>query len=342
MSAVIQSPTGPQIERLQHLLEWLRSERPLTTRRAANRFGVARRTIANDIKYLRKIGVPLEYDAKKGSYFLTEPYGNLPLLSLSRTDFAAFLVARHALEALGDSMHASILQQVAERLATHLPETIHLESDLLTRTLRIEMGPKPHAPLRHLEALEEAVQFQQVVWIRYFSNHRAALTEREIEPYALLSYQSRWYVIAYCRHRQEMRDFRVDRIKDLAVRPHKVFSLPRDFDLDRYLGPAFGMHRGDRTYAVHVRFSPYQARWIQEERWHESQVMALRTDGTLDVRMQVTGLNDIARWVLSYGAEAEVISPPVLRHRVAREARRLAALYADVGPLNDETTNNDA
>ena len=116
-----------------------------------------------------------------------------------------------------------------------------------------------------------------------------------------------------------------------------VFAVPPDFDLEAYLGPAFGMHRGERTYAVHVRFSAYQARWIAEEQWHPSQVMVRRQDGTLDVRMQVTGLADVARWVLSYGGEAEAISPPLLRHRVAREARRMAALYEDVGPVEPDT-----
>ena len=87
------------------------------------------------------------------------------------------------------------------------------------------------------------------------------------------------------------------------------------------------MVKGDRTYAVHVRFSPYQARWVREEHRHESQVMTQLPDGSLDVRMQVTGLKDVMRWVLSYGAEAEVMCPPVLREKIAHEARRLASLY---------------
>ena len=65
--------------------------------------------------------------------------------------------------------------------------------------------------------------------------------------------------------------------------------------------------------------------------------MTERADGSLEVRMQVAGLVDVARWALSYGGEAEVISPPVLRHRVAREARRMAARYAHDTGLSDET-----
>ena len=52
-----------------------------------------------------------------------------------------------------------------------------------------------------------------------------------------------------------------------------------------------------------MRFSPYQARWIREEIWHESQILTQHPDRSLDVRFQATGLADLARWVLSYGGE---------------------------------------
>ncbi|NBC17351.1 MAG: WYL domain-containing protein [Bacteroidetes bacterium] len=326
MASSARTPTGPQLWRLQQLLQWLRSGRPLTTRRAAERFEVSRRTIYSDIEYLRQIGVPITYDQEQHTYVLEGDFANLPLVALEQTDLAAFLVARFALEAWGDTRHAGLLQSVTERLARHLPEEIHVEPDALTRMIRFDPGPQPHVPLRHVGLLEQAVRDQRVVRMRYFANHRGEATERCAEPYSILSYQGRWYVLAYCRLREGMRDFRIDRIEEASLEK-EVFAIPSDFDLDDYLGPAFGMHRGDRTYAVHVRFSAYQARWIAEERWHETQVMSRRPDGTLDVRMQVTGVGDVARWVLSYGGEAEVISPPVLRHRIAREARRMAALY---------------
>lgn len=326
------SPSGPQIVRLQHLIEWLRAGRPLTTRLAAERFEVSRRTVANDLDYLRQIGVPIEFDRRRNTYVLTEPFENLPLLALRRTDLAALLVAQHALEALGDGVHAQTLAAVVERLAAVLPKQVHVEPQTLRRTVRFEPGPHPRDRFAWLAELEGAVDEQRAVAIRYFSNSRGEETARTVEPYALVSYGGRWYLVAWCRLRQGLRDFRLDRIRALAP-TDDVFALPPDFDLEAYLGPAFGMHRGERTYAVHVRFTPYQARWIREERWHESQVMLERADGSLDVRMQVAGLVDVARWALSYGGEAEVLSPPVLRHRVAREARTMAALYEDVGPV---------
>ena len=332
------SPTGPQLYRLQYLLEWLRSGRPLTAGRAAGELEVSERTVASDIAYLRHVGVPLAFDRRRNTYVLTEPFGNLPLAALSRTDLAAFLVAQHALDALGDTVHAPLLAGVAERLARHLPESVRVAPETLARTIRFDPGPRPHARFPWLATLEEAVREGRAVWMRYVSNSQSAEadreTERVVEPYFLLCHQGRWYLVAFCRLRQAMRDFRLDRIQALEV-TGDVFAVPADFDEEAYLGPAFGVHRGERTFAVCVRFTKYQARWVREERWHPSQVMTERGDGSLDVRMQVAGLVDVARWALSYGGEAEVLSPPVLRHRVAREARRMAARYARDTGLSD-------
>lgn len=319
---------GPQILRLQRLIEWLRSGRLLTTTHAARHFEVSRRTIASDIEYLRRLGVPIAYDRRRQSYYLEEPFvDNLPLIALDRAELAAFLVARLALEAFGDTPDVMLLEAAAQRLATHLPEPIHVDPDTLTRTLRFEMGARPRAPLRHLETLRRAAVEQRVVYLCYYANYADAITERDVEPYAVVAYQSRWYLVAYCRLRQAMRDFRIDRIRHLEVR-EETFTRRPDFDPETYLEPAFGMHRDERTYAVHLRFSPYQARWIREEQWHPSQVLVERPDGSLEMHLQVTGLADVARWVLSYGAECEVISPPVLRYRIASEARRMAERYS--------------
>jgi len=332
---------GPQILRLQRLLEWLRSGRPLTTTRAARHFEVSRRTIASDIEYLRRLGVPVAYDRRRQTYYLEEPFtDNLPLIALDRAELAAFLVARLALEAFGDTPDTVLLEAAVERLAAHLPEPIHVDPDTLTRTLRFEMEPRPRTPLRYLDVLRRAAVEQRVVHLHYYANYADALTERDVEPYAIVAHQSRWYLVAYCRLRQAMRDFRIDRIRHLELREETFVRRP-DFDLEAYLGPAFGMHRDERTYAVHLRFSPYQARWIREEQWHPSQVLVERPDGSLDVHLQVTGLADVARWVLSYGAECEVIGPPVLRHRVASEARRMAERYG-VGVYDRPSSIRDA
>ncbi|HEX7071546.1 MAG TPA: HTH domain-containing protein, partial [Rhodothermales bacterium] len=161
----MESVTGPQLYRLQYLLERLRENRPLTTRLAAEHLEVSRRTIGSDVEYLRQIGVPIEYDSRRRTYYLTEPFGNLPLLALQRSELAAFLVARFALEAMGDTATAGILRAAVARLAEQLPPHVHVGQDELTRTLRYTTGPHPPTPTSLLQRLQPACAEQRVVRI---------------------------------------------------------------------------------------------------------------------------------------------------------------------------------
>ncbi len=290
---------------------------------------------------MRYLGVPVAYDPKRSTYFLTEPFDHLPFVSIRRTEWAAFLVARYALEALGDTPDAALLRGLVERLSVQLPPEVQVHPDTLSRTIQIDRGTRPRHPARYLEPLRAAAEAQQVVTLHYRGNNRGEETRREVEPFRLLYRDGYWYLIAYCRLRRELRSFRIDRIRSIQV-SDEIFLIDPETDLDAYLDETFGMHWDERKYLVCIRFSAYQARWIREDAWHPTQTLVERADGSVELRMEVTGLADVTRWVLSYGGEAEVLSPSVLRHRVAREARRMAERYAEIGSVNQGASSNDA
>lgn len=312
-------------------MHWLREGRSFTRRSAARAFQVSIRTVADDIERLRYLGVPVDYDAKRNTYYLTEPFDHLPFVSIRRREWAAFLVARFALDALGDTPDAAHLHGLVERLSMQLPPEVQVHPDTLSRTIQIDRSIRPRHPARFMEPMGTAAERHQIVELHYRGNNRDEETRREVEPYRLLYRDGFWYLIAYCRLRKELRSFRIDRIRGVRV-TGEIFSPDPEIDLDVYLDETFGMHWDERKYLVCIRFSPYQARWIREAEWHPTQTMVERGDGSLELRMEVTGLADVTRWVLSYGAEAEVLSPPLLRHRVAAEARRMAAMYPPEAP----------
>lgn len=319
---------GPQIWRLQRLLEWLKSGQTLTTRLAAERFEVSQRTIASDIGHLRQLGVPVEYDASRFTYILQESFDNLPSNVLTRADYAALLVATHALAALGDSADARILEQVTERLADVLPEELLADASEGAAVLKLNAGPSGRIDERTLETLRTAARDQFVSRMTYYSASRDETSRRDIEPLAVIHRDGSWYAVAWCRLRDGIRDFRIDRIRSLEL-TDEVFARPPEFDIHAYCDESFGMHRGERQYAVRIRFSAYQSRWIREKNWHESEIKIQRADRGIDLLLHAAGLADIQRWVLQYGAEAEVLGPPILRRRIAGEVRRMAEIYAD-------------
>ena len=113
LPAALASLRQTQLWRIEHLVHWLREGRSFTRRSAARAFQVSIRTVADDIERLRYLGVPVDYDAKRNTYYLTEPFDHLPFVSIRRREWPAFLVARFALDALGDTPDGEVSEAAA-------------------------------------------------------------------------------------------------------------------------------------------------------------------------------------------------------------------------------------
>jgi predicted DNA-binding transcriptional regulator YafY len=74
---------------------------------------------------------------------------------------------------------------------------------------------------------------------------------------------------------------------------------------------------------MHIR------RGIRERKWHETQQdLEELPDGGVILRFRTGGLGEVKRWVMQYGAHAEVLQPEHLRRAVATEMRQAAKNYA--------------
>lgn len=150
-----------------------------------------------------------------------------------------------------------------------------------------------------------------------------------MHPYRLHYDQSKstWYLIAYCELRQATRTFAVNRI--ISVSPCTTgFTIPESFSIEKYLEQTFDQCTGAEEYAIAIRFTPYQSQWIKEHRWHPTQQIEEHEDGAITLRMKVSALDAVKRWVMRYGKEAEVLEPRELRAMVREEVCVMREMYA--------------
>lgn len=83
-----------------------------------------------------------------------------------------------------------------------------------------------------------------------------------------------------------------------------------DCYLAAYLDSGFGMVRGREPFQVEIAFDEYQARWIRERKpFHPTEEREDLADGGLLLRMRVTALDSVKRFVMQYGARAMVVRP---------------------------------
>jgi predicted DNA-binding transcriptional regulator YafY len=96
-------------------------------------------------------------------------------------------------------------------------------------------------------------------------------------------------------------------------------NVPQDFSLREYFGNAWAVFRGTQSYEVEVCFTPNSARVVTETIWHHTQLVTTHKDGSVTLRFQVDGLEEIVNWVMSWTGRVEVLQPPELRDLVVKK-----------------------
>ncbi len=189
------------------------------------------RTIERDISALQQASVPIYAEpGRKGGYALEKSMSLPPLnftpaeavavaIALSRTERQPFAAqARSALRKLMAAMPG----QDGER-ARELASRIQILTDA--------NEPGGTGPIA--EVIEDALLKRVVLKIQY-SDVGGELTQREVEPGVFVGGRSgNWYLVAWCRLRDAVRVFRLDRIAAAALTEERAPERPReDFDAD--------------------------------------------------------------------------------------------------------------
>ena len=106
------------------------------------------------------------------------------------------------------------------------------------------------------------------------------------------------------------------------------FRRPANFSIGKFLDSSFGIFQGNGRTTVRVRFQPFAAQLVRERIWHHSQKIRELRDGGLELQLQLGSLEEIERWILSWGDQAEVLEPAKLRQRLAEVGRKFVAEYS--------------
>jgi predicted DNA-binding transcriptional regulator YafY len=146
--------------------------------------------------------------------------------------------------------------------------------------------------------------------------------QRRIDPYHLANINGEWFLFAYDHLRRDIRTFVPARIK--AARPTGRTFLPsRRFSVEQRLRGSFGVHSGQGEFEVVIRFEPAVADYILEKKWHDSQTLRKLGSGGVELRLKLSSLEEVERWVLSWGGQAVVVRPAALAASVKRAAQRI-------------------
>jgi predicted DNA-binding transcriptional regulator YafY len=308
-----------RIDRVSAILIQLQSRRVVKAIDIAERFGISLRTVYRDVKTLEEAGIPIIGEAGVG-YSIMDGY-RLPPVMFTREEATAFLTAEKFVEKMTDvsttEHHKSAMYKIRAILKTsekNLLEDIDNKIAVLKSHHQMRVDNKDH-----IQTLLNSIAQKKVINIDYFANHSQEHTKRDIEPIGIFYKDAYWHLIAYCRMRNDYRDFRVDRISHVRI-TEKHFDSKHPTLKDYIAQTAKEQEldlviiRVDKSVYAHLEYQKYYSGFISEKKIGDQIEMTFLT----------MSLEAFARWFMMFGDKAEIICPDSLKESVSNIAAAIA------------------
>ncbi|MFT8319766.1 MAG: transcriptional regulator [Bacillus sp. (in: firmicutes)] len=174
-------------------------------------------------------------------------------------------------------------------------------------------------------ALVNAMEKSRNILITYYSPTNEAETSRIVHPYYIVDRDDHYYVVAYCNERKDIRNFRVDRIRNWQLQKEK-FIVQKDFSITNHLA-TWKMDSKDEINRFVIRFSNKVGKYIKEKKFYDKNaIIEEEEDGSILLTIE-TMSKLFLRWIRKYGMDAEVLEPRHVRKQLREEYKKLLKSY---------------
>jgi predicted DNA-binding transcriptional regulator YafY len=216
-------------DRLFRIVQFLRLGRLLTAQALAEKLQVSQRTIYRDVQDLQLSGTPIVGEAGVG-YTIRRDY-DLPPLMFTRGELTALVLGARLVRAWGGAENVVAATQALQRIEAVLPSDLRNELDSI---LLYAPGFKMQQPLRErLDTLHAACMTRRAITFDY-AKEDGERSSRSVRPLAMVFWSGVWTLTSWCELRDGFRNFRMDRMENVAVL-ERTFAQRRGQRLEDYL-----------------------------------------------------------------------------------------------------------
>ncbi len=302
-----------RIDRISAILIQLQSRRVTKAHDISTRFGISLRTVYRDVKTLEQAGVPLIGEAGIG-YSIMDGY-RLPPVMFTREEAIAFLTAEKLVEQFTDASNSAHYRTAMFKIKSVLRST---EKDMLENmdshieVLKTRRTNKPSPELDLIQPILKSIAERTVMSMRYFALYKQEYSQRCIEPCGVIYLDNYWHLIAFCRQRNDYRDFRLDRIQDIAPTTEK-FDRQHPPVKD-YLKKSYQDGPLDEV-VLHI--DKEIVGYLGEQKYYHGFVSEKRIDeNTVEMNFLTTSLNGMTHWYMMFATHATIVKPQKLKESV--------------------------
>ncbi len=222
-----------------------------------------------------------------------------------------------AIDLIGEHIPEGSLTSAREKIVAALG------GDPMEQGLQVAHGRSDDSDVSR--QISRGIVEHRLIELDYYKENEDEFSQRRVEPYALVNGREGWYVASFDPAREDVRHFRLDRIKRAEV-------TQEHFEPRAEVDPAAEVDGWMRTGEVEASrvarlwISPERARWARESR----RVVEERADGSVVVELSFAGVRWLVREVLREAGDAAVLEPEDAREAVLDAVARLRAVPAGV------------
>jgi proteasome accessory factor B len=313
----------PPLERMLRIHQALKGGKYPNASTLALELEISTKSIHRDLEFMRdRLGLPLEYDGARRGYYYTEEVNAFPTLQITEGELVALIVAEKALQQYRGTSFERPLISAIQKMEQALPDTISLSLTDVEQTISFRTRAEPILNLELFDKIAKATAARQQLELTYRKPGQQQTELRLVDPYHLANINGEWFLFAYDHLRKDIRTFAPARIKALKT-TGATFSRPQKFSLEKRLRDSFGVHSGEGQFDISLRFTKDAADYIREKKWHDSQQLVELKNGGVELRLKLSSLGEVQRWVLSWGGEAVVLAPRELQESVRQAAQNI-------------------
>lgn len=308
-----------RLDRLTAILIQLQTKRVVKAEEISKRFEISLRTVYRDVKSLMEAGVPIGSEAGKG-YFIVDGF-HLPPVMFTQDEASAMMLAGKLVDKMADKSVRNAFESSLHKIKSVLNEAEkdHLENldshvEVFLRS-RYEHRDKKEFPDHFLTDIQRAIARHEVLKLDY-TNAENEVSQREVEPVGIYYYSLSWHLIAWCRLRNEYRDFRSDRIRSLT-NTGKTFELRSKLSLEEYFKSQLQSDPNLIRVVAIFEKSALRGQKLYGSLSQEDLGDHIRSEFLMD------NLDYMAHWLLTFGTSVMVEQPEELKTMMADLTKEL-------------------
>jgi len=300
-----------RFDRVSAILIMLQTKKWVTANEISERFEVSKRTIYRDIQTLQEAGIPIGAESGKG-YFIVDGF-HLPPVMFTPDEAGSLLLAGKLIEKMADQSIDQGFKSALEKIRAILPEKEKFYLQKLDDGIEVFFNSNLNSSdtIRNIiPEIQRALANKLVVNIDYHSLHKnETVVNRSVEPIVLCFYSMNWHLIAYCRLREEFRDFRIDQIKKISITNEKC---PKR-EIQNAMQFFSRLEKEENIKEVVLKIDKKTSAHLSTTKYYYGFISEVEYDDYIEMHLISNDLDYTAKWLLTFPEGVEIAAPEELR-----------------------------